>query len=101
MMNPSHAYFIIIRLYGTYSTPHIFPNILTPMVFVLEYISELVEMDDIHFMRRKKKTKLHFPMSIGGYVTNDKRCIKDSLEDLKQINLPLDQTIRPTLLVGG
>ena len=93
MMNPINAYFIIIRLYGTYSTPHIFPNLLTPRVFVLEYISEMVEMDDIHFMRTKKKTKLNFPMSMGGYVTNDKICIKDSLETLKQINLPLDQTI--------
>ena len=92
-MNRSHAYFIIIRLYGTYSTPQIFPNLLTTRVFILEYISEMVDMDDIHFMRTMKKTKLNFPMSMGGYVTNDKRCIKDSLEALKQINLPLDQTI--------
>ena len=80
-------------LYGTYSTPHIFPKMLTPRVFVLEYICEMVEMDDIHFMRTKKKTTLNFPMSMGGYVKNDKRCIKDSLEALKQINLPLDQPI--------
>ena len=93
MMNPSQAYFIIIRLYGTYSTPHIFPKLLTPRVFVLEYISEMVEMDGIHFMRTKKKTKLNFPISTGGYVTNDKRCIKDSPKALKQINLPLFQTI--------
>ena len=92
-MNPSQDYFIIIRLYGTYSTLHIFPKLLTHRVFVLEYISEMVEMDEIHLMRTKKKTKLNFPMSMGGYVTNDKRCIKDSLEALKQINLPLDQTI--------
>ena len=92
-MNPSQDYFIIIRLYGTYSTPHIFPKLLTPRVFVLKYISEKVEMDEIHFMRNKKKTNLNFPMSMGGYVKNDKICIKDSLEALKQINPPLDQTI--------
>ena len=100
-MNPSQAYIIIIRLYGTYSTPLIFPKLLTHRVFVLEYISEMVEMDDIHFMRTKKKTKLNCPISMGGYVTNDKRCINDSIEALKQINLPLDQMIRPTLRVGG
>ena len=92
-MNPSHAYFIINRLYGTYSTPHIFPKMLISRVIVLEYISEMVEMDGIHFMRTKKKTKMNSPMSMGRYVTNEKRCIKDSLETLKQINLPLDQPI--------
>ena len=92
-MNPRQAYFVIIRLYGTYSTPHIFPKLLTLSVFVLEYISEMVEMDDIHFMRTKKKTRLNFPMSMGGYVTNDKRCIKDSIKALKQINLPIYQMI--------
>ena len=92
-MNPGQSYFITIRLYGTYSTPYIFPKMLTPRVFLLEYISEIVEMDDIHFMGTKKKTELNFPMSMGGYVKNDKICIKDSLEALKQINPPLDQMI--------
>ena len=72
-MNSSHAYFIIIRLNGTYSTPHIFPKLLTPRLFVLEYISEMVEMDDIHFMMTKNTNKLNFPMAMGAYVTNDKR----------------------------
>ena len=87
-------------LYGTYLTPRISPKFLTHRVFVLEYISDMVEMDDIHFMRTKKKTKLNFPMAMGAYVTNDQRYIKDSLKDLKHTNLPLDLPIQPTLLVG-
>lgn len=62
--------FTVIRMYGTASAPYRLPKLLTPIIFVLEYIRQLVEIDEIHFISSRKKGRMTFPIVMGGYAIN-------------------------------
>ena len=68
--------YIGIRLYGIETTPYKMSKLLTPRLFMLEYLRQMVEVDDLHFIKSRKKGRIVFPISMGGYVLNDKRGIK-------------------------
>ena len=52
-------YYIVIGMYGI-DPPHIYPKLLTPRNFVLvEYIKQMVEVDNLHFVKSKKKGTPH------------------------------------------
>ena len=53
--------------------PYILLKLLTPRLFVLEYVKEVVEVDEIHFHKYKKRGRVIFPIVMGGYSIHDNR----------------------------
>jgi len=62
--------YTVIRLYGTEATPYRLPRLLTPRLFMLEYVSQMVEVDNLHFVKSRKKGEIVFPIAMGGYAVN-------------------------------
>jgi len=56
---------------------------------MLEYVRLMVEIDNLHFTKSKKKGRMTFLVVMGGYAINEKRGIKEALELLKSLDLPL------------
>ena len=94
--------YIVIRLCGIKSTPHKLPKLLTPNTFFLEYVSQMIEVDNIHYLQSKKKARIVFPISMGGYLINHKRGIMTVLQIIKNLSLPLDSTWKyaPHFIIG-
>ena len=65
--------YTFIRIYASQSTPYIFPKLLIPRIFVFEYLRKLEEVDEIHFLKSKKKSRMNFPIVMGGYAIHDRR----------------------------
>ena len=63
----------MIKMYGIESTPYKFPKLLTPRVIVLEYVRQLVEIDEIHFREIQKERKVEFSHSCGILCCNWKK----------------------------
>lgn len=53
------------RMYGTTKTPSILSKFLTPGIFTIEYIRQLMEIDEIHFLNSRKKGTMPFK---GGHL---------------------------------
>ncbi len=43
---------------------------------MLEYVSQMVEVDNLHFVKSRKKGEIVFPIAMGGYAVNDKLGLK-------------------------
>ena len=41
------------------------------MMFVLEYVRKMAEVNDDHFLKSKKKRTMEFPITMGVYSIND------------------------------
>jgi len=69
---------------------------------MLEYVRLMVEIDNLHFTKSKKKGRMTFLVVMGGYAINEKRGIKEALELLKSLDLPLDSPWKydPYFLIG-
>ena len=46
-------YYTVIRLYAIESPPHKLLKLLTPMTFFLEYVSQMIEVDNLHYFQSK------------------------------------------------
>ena len=77
-------YYIVIGMYGI-DPPHIYPKLLTPRNFVLvEYIKQMVEVDNLHFVKSKKKGRDKFPIVMGGYAINNNKFLEQLTKVLKK-----------------
>ena len=77
--------YIVIRMYGI-DPPHIYPKLLTPRNFVLvEYIKQMVEVDNLHFVKSKKKGRDNFPIVMGGYAINNNKFLEQITKVLKKM----------------
>ena len=52
--------YTVIILYDIESPPYKLPMILTPRIFVLEYVRQMLEVDNLHFIKLKKKGRTEF-----------------------------------------
>ena len=80
----------MIRLYGIESTSHKLPKILVWGTFFLEYVSQMIEIDNIHFLQSKKKGRTEYPVSMGVYAINNKRGFTKVIQIIKYLALPLE-----------
>ena len=62
-------------------------------MLVLKYVKNMVEVDEIHFLKVKNKGRLSFPVAMGGCAINHENVhenvVKEALEILKVIDLHL------------
>ena len=65
-------YYTMIRIYITKNPPHMFPKLLTLGTFILEYFKQWMEVDEINFLRSKKRGICPFPIFMGDYAISDK-----------------------------
>jgi hypothetical protein len=59
-----------IRVYGCELAPYKLPRYLPVRIFFLEYIRQMINSDDIHFVSLKKKQQLRIKGQIGSFVCN-------------------------------
>jgi hypothetical protein len=59
-----------IRVYGCELTPYKLPKYLPVRIFALEYIRQMINSDDIHFVAFKKKQQLRIKGHIGSFICN-------------------------------
>jgi hypothetical protein len=60
-----------IRVYGCELAPYSCPNTLPVRIFSLEYIRQMINSDDIHFVSLKKKQQLKIKGQIGSFICNN------------------------------
>jgi hypothetical protein len=59
-----------IRVYGCELDPYKLPKYLPVRIFALEYIRQMINSDDIHFVSLKKKQQLRIKGQIGSFICN-------------------------------
>jgi hypothetical protein len=64
---------IEIRVYGCELAPYKLPKYLPMRIFALEYIRQMINSDDIHFVSLKKKQQLKIKGKIGSFICNEPR----------------------------
>jgi hypothetical protein len=60
-----------IRVYGCELPPYKLPKFLPVRIFSLEYIRQMINSDDIHFVAFKKKQQLRIKGQIGSFICNN------------------------------
>jgi hypothetical protein len=63
---------IEIIVYGCELSPYKLPKYLLVMIFSLEYIRQMINSDDIHFVSLKKKQQLRIKGKIGCFICNSR-----------------------------
>jgi hypothetical protein len=61
-----------IRIYGCELPPYKLPKFLPVRIFSLEYIRQMINSDNIHFMSFKKKQQLRIKGQIGSFICNSR-----------------------------
>jgi hypothetical protein len=59
-----------IRVYVCELDPYKIPKYLPVRIFSLEYIRQMINLDDIHFVSLKKKQQLRIKGKIGSFIYN-------------------------------
>jgi hypothetical protein len=61
-----------IRVYGCELAPYKLPRYIPARIFALEYIRQIMNSDDIHFVSLKKKQQLRIKGHIGSFICNNR-----------------------------
>jgi hypothetical protein len=61
-----------IRVYGCELAPYKLPKYLSVRIFALEYIRQIMNSDDIHFVSLKKRQQLRIKVQIGSFICNSR-----------------------------
>jgi hypothetical protein len=61
-----------IRVYGCELAPFKLPKYMPVRIFALEYIRQIMNSDDIHFVSLKKKQQLRLKGQIGSFICNNR-----------------------------
>jgi hypothetical protein len=54
----------------------------------------MVDIYKVHFLKSKKKGRIHFPIVMGGYAINDRKGAKEATQILEKLSFPQDQPWR-------
>jgi hypothetical protein len=69
------------RVCGAKVIPFIFPNVLTPRIFTLEFKKKILNVDYIHFVSNKHNVSFKLKKEIDSFIVNN----KESLHDVENI----------------
>jgi hypothetical protein len=61
-----------IRVYGCELAPFKLPKYMPVIIFALEYIRQIMNSDDVHFVSLKKKQQLRLKGQIGSFICNNR-----------------------------
>jgi hypothetical protein len=78
-----------IRVYGCELAPYKLPKYLPIKIFSLEYIRQIINSDDIHFVSLKKKQQLRIKGQIGSFICNIQDVGEDSNKLLKEMKFDI------------
>jgi hypothetical protein len=79
-----------IRVYGCEFPPYKLPKYLPVRIFALEYIKQMINSDDIHFVSFKKKQQLKIKIQIGSFICNSRAAGEEANNLLKQMDFSLN-----------
>jgi hypothetical protein len=65
----------VIWVYGYQEGPYLLPVFLTPRVFSLEFIRQIIILETTHFLKMHKSSNLKFPFIIGSFVVKTRSCL--------------------------
>jgi hypothetical protein len=74
-----------IRVYGCELAPYKLPKYLPVRIFSLEYIRQIMNSDDIHFVSLKKKQQLRIKGQIGSFICNSRGTGEEADRMLKEM----------------
>jgi hypothetical protein len=74
-----------IRVYGCELAPYKLPKYLPVRIFSLEYIRQMINSDDIHFVSLKKKQQLRIKGKIGSFICNSRGVGEEADRFLKEM----------------
>jgi hypothetical protein len=74
-----------IRVYGCELAPYKLPKYLPIRIFSLEYIRQIINSDDIHFVSLKKKQQLIIKGQIGSFIYNNRGDEEEADKLLKEM----------------
>jgi len=72
-----------IRIYGCELPPYKLPKYLPMRLFSLEYYRKMINSDEIHFMKTKKKAKLRIKDHLGPFICKKKEQGKRQRKSLR------------------
>ena len=78
-----------IRVYGCELPPYKLPKYLPIRIFALEYIRQMINSDDIHFVSLKKKQQLRIKSQIGSFICNNRAAREEANNSLEEMNFNL------------
>jgi hypothetical protein len=78
-----------IRVYGCELAPYKLPKYFPVRIFSLEYIRQMINSDDIHFVAFKKKQQLRIKGQIGSFICNNRAAGEEANKLLKEMKFSL------------
>jgi hypothetical protein len=76
-----------IRVYGCELAPFKLPKYIPVRIFALEYIRQIMNSDDIHFVSLKKKQQLRIKGQIGPFICNSRGAGDEADRLLREMKL--------------
>jgi hypothetical protein len=74
-----------IRVYGCELAPYKLPKYVPVRIFTLEYIRQMINSDDIHFVSLKKKQQMRIKGKIGPFICNSRAVGEEADKLLKEM----------------
>ena len=74
-----------IKIYGCELAPYRLPKYLPMRIFALEYIRQMINSDNIHFVSLKKKQQLRIKGKIGSFIYNNRDVREEADKFLKEM----------------
>jgi hypothetical protein len=74
-----------IRVFGCELAPYKLPKYVPVRIFSLEYIRQIMNSDDIHFVSLKKKQQLRIKGKIGSFICNSRGTGEEADRMLREI----------------
>jgi hypothetical protein len=74
-----------IRVFGCELAPYKLPKYVPVRIFALEYIRQIMNSDDIHFVSLKKKQQLRIKGQIGSFICNSRGAGEEADRMLKEM----------------
>ena len=71
-----------IRIYGCELPPYKLPKYLPMRLFALEYYRQIINSDEVHFVRTKKNAQLRIKYHLGPFICNNREVGKEADEIL-------------------
>ena len=81
--------FTEIRIYGCELQPYKFPIFLPMRIFSLEYIRQMMNVEDVHFVSRKQKDQFKLKAQFDPFITNTRSAGREVDNLLKQMKFKL------------
>jgi len=75
-----------LRVYGCELAPYKLPKFLPMRIFALEYIKQMINADEVHFLAAKKKSQFRIKSQIGPFICNSRAAGEEEDKRLKEMN---------------